>query len=140
MNFEPPFCLAFTVTLPTDTPAFLLASMDPGFVGPVDSFLSISSNEITFSSGGQTVTFGPDGGGSFVSPGSDYVHLQLCVTTNDQAILYVNCERLAERVFATSNRISTALLTFFQNSTVDGGGMFTVSVTTLLPHILEHCC
>lgn len=131
-DFSPPFCLAFTVTLPTDTPGFLFVAQDlPYYSNEQDSIVSsmlISSREIKFILEGKSVTFPPpNGAGSFVTSGSEFVHLQLCVSTEGQARLYTNCDdSSAPQTLVLNQCIRYEKITFFQNPTVDGRVPFEV--------------
>ena len=132
LNLEPPYCIAFTTTLPT-TGGLLFAAMDPAFVGSIVTTLRISSTSIVLESGGETAIFDPPGGAtSFVQTSSEYIHLQICVTEN-VAELYINCSGQPQtRNFVTNQRLDTALITFFQNETSNPGDVFTVRVASIM--------
>ena len=127
LNLEPPYCIAFTTTLPSRGLGTLFAAMDPAFIGPIVTSLRIRSNVVKFTSGGQEVSFfPPDGAASFVQSPNEYIHLQLCVTDN-QAQLYINCDpQPLTESFSSEQRLDTALMTFFQNDTLNGGDFFSV--------------
>lgn len=131
LDFSPPFCLAFTVSVPltTATPTYLFTAMDPPFDDrpeAVVSSLTLSPTELTFTLGEASVTFGPPGGAtSFVTLEREYVHLQICLS-DSEAVFYANCERSAAQPFSSTQRIDGALLTFLQNTSLNGGGAFPV--------------
>ena len=129
LNLHPPYCIAFTVSLPTENLGTLFAAGEAPFDGPMVTSLRISSNRVVFESGGQSVIFNtPDGAESFRgSYSGGYVHLQLCVATDNQAQLYTNCSNQPlTQSFVSSQRLDNARIVFFQNETTSGGGFFGV--------------
>ena len=136
-RMEPPYCIAFTTTLPSRELGTLFAAMDPAFIGPIVTSLRISSNVVKFVSGGEEVSFfPPDGAASFVQSPIEYIHLQLCVTDN-QAELYINCDpQPLMESFSSEQRLDNALMTFFDNDTVNGGDVFSVCQSCNTTHFV----
>lgn len=130
LNFQPPYCLAFTTTLPSTELGTILAVMSPVPDSPSVISLQASSNEIVFQVFGEEARFTPPGGAaSFVQAG-DYVHLQICVNTI-QAELYINCESqpLIRPLQAPAQELdANNIIVFFQNTTLFGevGDFFVV--------------
>ena len=127
LDFTPPFCLAFTVTLPSREEEYLLHAMDPPFVGKTVASLQVSSAVIRFVLGSSEATFGPPNDKeSFVASDHEFIHLQVCVSDTGQASLHTNCGDVQQVKFISDQYIGGSLLTLLQNATVNGGGSFSV--------------
>lgn len=127
LEFAPPFCLAFTVSLPSDEEEYLLHAMDPPFIGETVASLQVSSASIRFMLGSSEVTFGPPNGMvSFVTGDHGFAHLQLCVSDTGLASFYTDCGDVQLEKFTSDQHIGGSLLTLLQNATVNGGGSFSV--------------
>ena len=127
LNFQPPYCIAFTASLPSENLGTLFVATELRFHVPAAVSLRVSASRIEFESGGQSVTFNPPGGAaSFVESNGGYVHLQLCVTTSNQAQLYTDCgDQPLTKNFTSSQQLNNTIIIFFQNETT-GGNIFSV--------------
>lgn len=126
VDFTPPFCIGFTVTLPSSDLEYLFNAMiDPFDASTSVASLQVSSDSIQFSLGTSEASFGPPNNAVSFAEDGDYVHLQLCVTETG-ADLYTNCGDAEMSAFFSEERLTGTIVTFLQNSSLDGGGSFSV--------------
>lgn len=122
VNFEAPYCIAFTVSIPNDEPAFIF-NIVRLFQQRSQGSLQISRTSISYKLGDamfEQSLLGISTGHGF------FFHLQLCV--DDGAItLYRNCSEVANGPLTTRETLGDdSVITFFQNSSDIDDGVFTV--------------
>lgn len=131
LDFTPPFCLAFTVTL-NDTPSYIFTALFPPLEtdSAVLASLMVSSSEVIFMLNGQVVVFTTPGG--FAQPENGFVQFQLCLTEGGQAMLFTNCNTGSPIVQPFVNNVDNnanirqSLFVFLQNESTVVGGSFPV--------------
>lgn len=84
-----PHCLAFTVTLSSET-QYLMNAIDPFFGNDIS--LRAGRREIIFTFSDVSAMFLPPNGDAFTSNTNEVIHLQICTNSTGVPTLYVNCE------------------------------------------------